>query len=48
MTSRSEASYMRLFQELVDMGKEAGYHLAPPMILTDFEQAAINATRSEF
>ena len=44
MTSRSEASYMRLFQELVDMGEEAGYHLAPPMILTDFEQAAINAT----
>nr|CAG8678882.1 5299_t:CDS:1 [Entrophospora candida] len=48
MTSKSEESYRRLFQELVDLGEETGHHLAPPMILTDFEQAAINAAQSEF
>ncbi|CAH1763582.1 7335_t:CDS:2 [Entrophospora sp. SA101] len=48
MTSKSEESYRCLFQELVNLGEETGHHLALPMILTDFEQAAINAAQSEF
>jgi hypothetical protein len=48
MTSKTEESYKQLFQELIDLGEEAGQNLSPPIILTDFEQAAINASRSEF
>ena len=48
MTNKTEESYKQLFQELINLGEESGYNLSPPMILTDFEQAAINATHSEF
>src|SRR2546429_8391347 len=47
-TSKSEESYTRLFQELIDLGDEANQSLDPPMILTDFELAAINAVQTEF
>ncbi|CAB4418896.1 unnamed protein product [Rhizophagus irregularis] len=48
MTSRSKVIYERIFQELTDLAEEAGQMLAPPMIITDFEQAAINAAQVEF
>ena len=48
MTSKSKENYERLFQELIDLGEEADQILAPPVIITDFEQAAINATQVEF
>ena len=48
MTSRSEEVYKKLFEEIVELGEQAGYDLSPPIIITDFEQAVINATRSEF
>lgn len=48
MTRKSEACYRRLFQDLSDFGVEHDIHLQPQFILTDFEQAAINATSREF
>ena len=45
MSSKSEECYKRLFQDLIDFGEEEDIHLQPQFILTDFEQAAINATR---
>jgi hypothetical protein len=48
MSSKSEECYKRLFQDLIDFGEEEDIHLRPQFILTDFEQAAINATRAEF
>ena len=49
LTSRkSERCYRRLFQDLVDFGDEHDIHLRPQFILTDFEQAAINAAHAEF
>ena len=48
MTNRSEEIYIKLFEELTDLGEQAILNLLPPIIITDFEQAVINATRSEF
>lgn len=48
MTNRSEENYRRLFEELIDLGNQAGQDLSPPIIITDFEQAVINATQYEF
>ena len=52
MTSRSEEIYKRLFEELFELGEQDGEQddqdLSPPIIITDFEQAVINAVQSEF
>ena len=48
MSRKSEECYRGLFQGLVDFGDENGVLLRPQFILTDFERAAINATRREF
>jgi len=48
MTNRSEELYKRLFEELIELGNQADLDLSPSIIITDFEQAVINATRSEF
>ncbi|CAB4374514.1 unnamed protein product [Rhizophagus irregularis] len=45
MTSKSKESYEHLFQELVDFGKENNQILFPPLIISDFEQVAINAAQ---
>ncbi|CAB4425523.1 unnamed protein product [Rhizophagus irregularis] len=45
MTSKSKESYERLFQELVNFGKENNQILFSPLIISDFEQAAINAAQ---
>ena len=37
-----------MFKELVDFVEENDIHLQPSIILTDFEKAAINATRINF
>ena len=42
MTGKPEECYTRLFQELIALGEEINLNLNPPLILTDFEQAAIN------
>ena len=48
MTSKSEEMYRALFEELIELGDQAGQDLSPPLIITDFEQAAIKAAREEF
>src|ERR1043166_4851337 len=48
MTSRSEESYKRVFEELTELGNQADLDLSPPIVITDFEQAAINAIQFEF
>ncbi|PKC05516.1 hypothetical protein RhiirA5_420830 [Rhizophagus irregularis] len=48
MTSKAQESYRRVFDELIELGNQAGVDLSPPIIITDFEQAVINATQSEF
>lgn len=48
MSRKSEGCYRRLFQDLIDFGVEYDVHLQPQFILTDFEQAAINAASREF
>src|SRR6266542_3989816 len=48
MTEKSEECYTRLFQELIALGEEINLILNPPLIPTDFEQAAINAAQNEF
>lgn len=48
MSRKSEGCYRRLFQDLIDFGDEYDIHLRPQFILTDFEQAAINAASREF
>lgn len=48
MTSKSEECYNELFHEVITLSEEANQVLSPPLILTDFEKAAINATQSEF
>jgi hypothetical protein len=48
MSRKSEECYRSLFQELIDFGDENGVLLRPQFILTDFEQAAINAAGREF
>ncbi|GBC08248.1 hypothetical protein RclHR1_00080025 [Rhizophagus clarus] len=47
MTGKSEECYNRLFEELIDLAEEADFILNPPLILTDFEQAAINAAQNQ-
>ena len=48
MSRKTEACYRRLFQDLIDYSDEHGANLQPRFILTDFEQAAINAAQAEF
>ena len=48
MTSKSEECYIRLFQDLNDFAAENNHELNPQFILTDFEKAAINASKREF
>lgn len=48
MSSKSEECYTRLFQELNDYADQHQHSLAPSFIVTDFEQAAINASKLEF
>ena len=48
MSKKSKEFYRALFQELIDFADENGILLQPQFILTDFEQAAINAARREF
>ncbi|PKK63639.1 hypothetical protein RhiirC2_788617, partial [Rhizophagus irregularis] len=45
MTGKSEECYNQLFQELIDLGEEVDLILNPPLILTDFEQAAITGRK---
>jgi hypothetical protein len=47
MTGKSEECYNQLFQELINLGEEADLILNPPLILTDFELAAIKATQNQ-
>ncbi len=44
MTNKSEELYRRLFQDLIDFAEENNIELNPSTIITDFEQAAINAS----
>ena len=48
MSSKSEECYKRLFEDLIDFSEEQNIDLQPQFILTDFEQAAINAIQAEF
>ncbi|CAG8608006.1 6360_t:CDS:1, partial [Scutellospora calospora] len=48
MTNKSEESYRRLFQRLIDFGEMHNIDLQPQIILTDFESTAINAVQLEF
>jgi hypothetical protein len=48
MTSKSEDMYRELFQNLNDFAEENNVELKPSTIITDFEQAAIKASQSEF
>ncbi|CAG8745413.1 8920_t:CDS:2, partial [Gigaspora rosea] len=48
MTKKSEELYRALFQDLIEFAKESNILLRPTTILTDFELAAINASRDEF
>lgn len=48
MSSKSEQCYRRLFQDIINFSEEENIDLQPQFILTDFEQAAINAAREEF
>ena len=48
MTSKSEQFYRILFQEVIEKADIFGIELNPAVIITDFEQAAINAAKTEF
>src|SRR5438132_4762905 len=48
MSSKSRGCYERLFQDLIDFSDEQDIHLQPQFIMTDFEQAAINAANTKF
>ncbi|CAG8517757.1 9673_t:CDS:2, partial [Ambispora gerdemannii] len=48
MTSKSEELYIKLFQDLINFAEENDIQLKSSRILTDFEQAAINASNIEF
>src|SRR5437763_6656314 len=48
MSSKSEECYRTLFNNLIDFSDEHNIDLQPQFILTDFEKAAINATKAEF
>ena len=48
MTGKSKECYAQLFQELIALAEESNLNLDPPLILTDFEQAAISAVQDEF
>ena len=48
MTSKTEECYTRLFESLNDFAAENELDLNPQFILTDFEQAAINASKREY
>ncbi len=43
MSSKSEECYKRLFEDLIDYSEKQNINLQSQFILTDFEQAAINA-----
>ena len=48
MTNKSEELYKQLFQNLIDFAEENDIELNLSTIITDFEQAAINASYSKF
>ncbi|CAG8585129.1 6617_t:CDS:2, partial [Dentiscutata erythropus] len=48
MTNQLEESYKQVFQELLNLSKEASYNLNPPVIITYFEQSVINAVQIKF
>ena len=48
MSSKSEELYRILFQEIIEKADNNGIELTPSVIITDFEQAAINAAKTEF
>jgi hypothetical protein len=48
MSRKTRECYERLFQDLIDFSNEQDIHLQPQFILTDFEQAAINAANTKF
>jgi hypothetical protein len=48
MSSKSMECYKTLFQDLNDYAAENGINLAPSVIISDFEQAAIRASGEEF
>lgn len=47
MTSKSKESYEQLFQGLIEFGEENDQILLPPVIISDFEQVAINTAQVE-
>lgn len=48
MTSKSQECYSALFQEIIDFAANNDIELNPVRVLTDFEQAPINAITYEF
>ncbi|CAG8771950.1 390_t:CDS:2, partial [Dentiscutata heterogama] len=48
ITNKSEESYLRFFQELIELGKTSSYSLSLPLILSDFEQTIISVSQIKF
>jgi hypothetical protein len=48
MTRKTEELYKWLFNDLSEVAEENNIQLSPAYIITDFEQAAINASKYEF
>lgn len=48
MTNKTEEFYRSLFQELIVKANKIEKDLAPRIIITDFELAAVKASRAEF
>ncbi|XP_021706655.1 uncharacterized protein LOC110678299 [Aedes aegypti] len=48
MTSKSEELYRKVFQTLNDIGDDLEIQFKPDVILSDFEKAIVNASKTEF
>ena len=48
MTNRTQASYIRLLEELVKVADEKGYKLEPKLMLSDYELAEMNSFKHVF
>ncbi|KAF0761068.1 Uncharacterized protein FWK35_00007573 [Aphis craccivora] len=48
MTSKREQCYNQMYQDIIDFSEDNNINLAPEYIISDFEIAAINASKHEF
>jgi len=47
LPNKEKSSYQHMFRELKSLAKQMNFNFAPKMVMSDFESALLNVTKTE-